>query len=121
LQQFIIHHITQEDFKMIDVVTTLKVVPGKTRSHAVEWAKKNLEHSKKAGLIDGPLFLLRPETGERNYISFVERHPSMAKYEEAMSKRRADSGWTASVREAMESDWYLGGTRQIYNVIEVIG
>ena len=104
---------------MIDVVTSIKFVPGKG-SQAREWAKKILAYQKKAGLLSGPIFLLQAETGERSKITFVEQQPSMAKYEETKTKMRADSGRMAIVKEMLDSDWFLGGTRHIYDVLEVV-
>ncbi len=104
---------------MIAVVTSIKIVPGKG-AQAREWARKILAYEKKAGLLSGPIFLLRPATGKRIKITFAEHQPSMAKYEETKTKQRPDSGRMAIIKEMLESDWYLGGTRQIYDVLEVV-
>ena len=104
---------------MIDMVSRIKVTPGRVSSHAVKWANKIIEYSKKSGL-GGHLFLLRPATGERNEIAFVDRCSSMAEWEERLAKRQADSGWMEIVKELLEADWYLGATRQIYDVLEVV-
>ena len=110
------YHITQENIKMIDVVYGFKVAPGK-RAQAKEWAGKLIAYAKKAGL-SGTLFFLRPRTGEINEIAFVFRHSSMAEYEEAVSKRVADSGFLALVKERDESGWSLGYAIRIYEVVE---
>jgi len=103
---------------IIDVVIRIKVAPGKVGSHAVKWASKILAYGKKAGL-GAPGSLLQPRTGDGHEIVFVDRYPSMSEYEEIYRKRRADSGWMAIAKELLESDWYLGLTRRIYDVVEV--
>jgi len=104
---------------MIDMVTSIKVVPGKV-SQAIEWANRQLAYIKKAGLISISVFLLHPATGEGSAIAFVDRCSSMAEWEERLAKRQADSGWMEIVKELLEADWYLGATRQIYDVLEVV-
>ena len=102
---------------MIDVTVKIKVAPGK-ENRALEWAKKIMAYTKKAGLLDSPAYVLRPATGELGEFFFLSRYSSMAEYEEAFGKRRADSGWAAIAKEGTESDWYLGQTRRIFEIIE---
>ncbi|MEE9474781.1 MAG: hypothetical protein V3V36_03830 [Candidatus Hydrothermarchaeaceae archaeon] len=104
---------------MIDVVIRIKVAPGKVGSHAVKFASKMLAYEKRAGL-SAPGSLLQPMTGDGHEIVFVSRYPSMSEYEENYRKLRADSGWMEIAKEILESDWYLGLTRRIYDVVEVV-
>jgi hypothetical protein len=36
-------------------------------------------------------------------------------------KAPADSGWAASMKEVMGSDWYLGMSTRVYRVVEAVG
>ena len=104
---------------MIDVVYRIKTAPGKGEQ-ALKWAKKNLEYIKKAGLIAPAVFILQSRSGEMGEITWVDRFSSLAAYEETLKKGQADSGWTANIKELMDSDWFLGLPCQIYDVIEVV-
>ncbi len=101
---------------MIEVVGRINVAPGKVQQ-GVEWAKKLTAFSKNAG-IGGEVYIVRPLTGEVRFFAFVSRYASMAEFEELRNKRRANSGWMAILNEGVESDWYLGTKRNIYEVVE---
>ena len=101
---------------MIEVVGRINVAPGKVQQ-AVEWAKKLIARSKKAGL-RGEGVILRPITGEVAFIAFVGRYASMGEFEELRAKRRADSEWAAIAKEGFDSGWYLGTRRNIYEVVD---
>jgi hypothetical protein len=102
---------------MIHLVTRIKVAPGKTGSHAVEWAKRLLAYENKARF-NAPGWLLRPRTGDGHAIMFVHEYATMAEYDEHHRKQRADPGWREIGKELLESDWYHGITRNIYDVVE---
>ena len=103
---------------MVNVVVRLQVAPGKMRQ-ALEWVQKMRTYSEDAGLFNTPSNLLRPITGESVHELVQTRmFPTMAEFEESYRKQRADTGCVALLSEMGESDWYLGNTRQVYDVIE---
>ena len=102
---------------MINVVTKFKIVPGRMRQ-ALEWAAKIASYVKKT-TPDWDVFTLTPISGVGE-VEFVFSYnvPSLSKYDEAVNIRRDKSDWQALVKEARESDWFLGITRQFYNIVE---
>ena len=103
------------------IMSTVRMIftPNKA-TQAVEWARKLMAYSKKAG-ISGDVSLIRPSTGETNSLIWLSRHASMEEREQIHKKRRADSGWVAIVNEGIESDWFIGERRNIYEVLESAG
>ena len=104
---------------MIDAVYSMQAAPGKV-GQALEWAKNHLKLKVSVQAVQA-ISILQPITGETSEIEWVDRYPSMAAYEETFFKKApADSGWVASFKEMMESDWYLGYTTRILNVVEIV-
>jgi hypothetical protein len=95
-------------------------VPDKAQQ-AVEWASKVMAYVKKAGLGTNQVSLLQPWTGNVSAFLFVGRYTSISELGDHVSKREADSGLTALLKERDESGWYLATTRTIYNEIESFG
>ena len=106
---------------MVDIVYRIRVAPGKAEQ-AIDWAKRHFEHGKKAGLLAPAVSILHPTPGETDEIVWRDRYDSMADYEASFfGKAPADSGWAASMKEVMESDWYLGMSTRVYRVVEAVG
>jgi hypothetical protein len=105
---------------MIIVTNRFDVVPGKTTT-GLEWAKRLIANSRKAGFTPPKGgWLLRRRTGDLNGFTLAGQYDSMAEYEEIVAKRVANSENQALFKEMQESDWYAGTESQIAEVVEEI-
>ncbi len=101
---------------MIDSIETFKVAPGKYRQ-AREWGAKMMEYAKK----NFPVWqfsLLQPISGEVEEIVLVVQGPSLSEYEEDRNRRISDPEWEPITKELWESDWFLGFSRRLFDVVE---
>jgi hypothetical protein len=104
---------------MIHVVESISVAIGKTEQ-ALEWMDRMVTHIEKAGLkVSGrKWWVVRPITGEASSrLRVVQQYASIAEWEEVLSKRRADSGYMALVKEMNES-WLVRLDREIDSQIK---
>jgi hypothetical protein len=101
---------------MVAVTVRVKVAPGKA-SEAADWAGRVVACGKKVNLASAQTSIYRPLTGDTSEIVFVSQYSSVSEFGELVAKRRANSEWMAIVKEGMESSWYLGTTRRIYDIV----
>ncbi len=101
---------------MIGHIGTFKLAPGKM-PQVLEWTAKVVAYLKKASP-GWQISLLQPITGDVNEIVFVGQGPSLSDFDEILNKRKSDPEWQALMKELRETDWNLGFTRTLYDVIE---
>ena len=101
---------------MIGMITTFKVAPDKMLQ-AKEPVVKMEGYQRKTDP-DTQRFLFEPISGELSGIVHVSLYSSLSAFEEVRKKREGDPEWQGILKEIAESEWFLGVTRRIFDVIE---